>query len=308
MPGPVGAGLTPVIAVKVENDPVARPQAGLDAADLVVEELIEGGRTRFAAVYQSVIPTSVGPVRSLRHVDAAIVAPFADALHYSGGAAVTMKYVKGVLPKRITLYPDGAKGSYRDADRPAPHNLFMRLDKLAAKVKTRTTPAVGLFARTDNYTWADLGALEPVAESEISRVTIKFSAAETSTWTWSKNDKLWLRAESGQPFVTPDGARIGAENIVILIVKTSNAGYNDPKGNPVPRTNLTGSGKGYILVNGARMSVTWQKKTVSSQITLLDGGGNLVNLPPGRTWVELVPKKGGKVSWKAPKSATPATS
>lgn len=297
-PGPAGARVHPVVVVKVDNDPATRPQSGLEDADLVIEEVVEGGMTRFAAVYQSVMPEAVGPVRSIRHVDAALVSPMADALIYSGAAPAALKYVKGVLPKRIKLYSDGAKGTYRDPGRVAPRNLYVSLDTLVGRLKPRATPAVGLLTRTDDYSWGDIGALEPIAESAVSRLTLKFSAVETCTWSWSKNDKAWLRGEKGQPFVNPDGERIMVPNLVVLIVRMTKAGYTDGNGVSVPKTELSGSGKGYILVNGARMSITWSKKTPTSHITLTDGGGNTVNLPPGRTWIALVPKSGGKVGFK----------
>ena len=84
--GPDDAQWKPIVVVKVENNSLVRPQTGLESADLIFEELVEGGASRFAAVFQSNIPDEVGPVRSVRHVDVSLAAPIADVFVFSGGA------------------------------------------------------------------------------------------------------------------------------------------------------------------------------------------------------------------------------
>ena len=127
LPGPEDAQIQPIVVVKIENDPVVRPQTGLDRADLIFEELVEGGMTRFAVVYQSDLPDEVGPVRSVRHVDVAIAEPIADAFVFSGGAKRTMKFVKRKIPTTISVVNEGAPGMYRKSDIPAPHNIFLKM-------------------------------------------------------------------------------------------------------------------------------------------------------------------------------------
>ncbi|HMU37099.1 MAG TPA: DUF3048 domain-containing protein, partial [Marmoricola sp.] len=75
----------PVVIVKVPNTPEARPQMGLNKADLVTEELVEGGITRLAVVFDAKIPSEVGPVRSMRSSDIGIAKP-ANAVVVSSGA------------------------------------------------------------------------------------------------------------------------------------------------------------------------------------------------------------------------------
>ena len=127
LPGPEDAQIQPIVVVKIENDPIVRPQTGLDRADLIFEELVEGGMTRFAVVYQSDLPDEVGPVRSVRHVDVAIAEPIADAFVFSGGAKRTMKFVKRKIPTTISVVNEGAPGMYRKSDIPAPHNIFLKM-------------------------------------------------------------------------------------------------------------------------------------------------------------------------------------
>ena len=106
--------------VKIENTAKARPQAGLEDADIVFEELVEGGVTRFFAVFQSEVPAQVGPVRSARLVDATLLPPFDGIFLYSGGRDDVQAAIAGTAV-RVT---EGAAGVYRQSGRSAPSNLF----------------------------------------------------------------------------------------------------------------------------------------------------------------------------------------
>ena len=80
-----GGARRPALAVKIENSVDARPQSGLNAADVVWEEVVEGGITRFVAVYHSTLPPEIGPIRSVRPMDAAIAGPLHGLFAFSGG-------------------------------------------------------------------------------------------------------------------------------------------------------------------------------------------------------------------------------
>ena len=88
-PGEPGAldvfgGVQP-IAVKVDNAAGAWPQFGLSSAEVIFEVPVEGGLTRFTALYFNARPTVVGPVRSVRPVDADLLAAFRPVLASTGG-------------------------------------------------------------------------------------------------------------------------------------------------------------------------------------------------------------------------------
>ena len=303
----------PVLVIKVENDPSVRPQSGLDRADVVFEELVEGGITRFCTMFQSSLPKEIGPVRSVRHVDASIASPVADFFIFSGGARPTLRYVRADLPKGVKILTEGAPGMYRSRKHYAPHNLFLNPQVLVAKSKHSNTPTDGIFYRDPNAgTEVESSTPTPVPSvSGSSRPVIatyipvtglnaRFSNSETPRWVWNQKRGEWLRFESSRKHTNTAGVQLGVPNLVILNVKTIDAGYRDPAGNYVPRTVFTGTGKGYVLENGQALAVKWSKPALGSQVTLTDVTGKVVTLSPGRTWVELIPNTGSFTLVKKP--------
>lgn len=124
----------PALSVKIENsaEKGVRPQAGLQAADVVYEEVVEGLITRFLAIYNSTLPDTVGPIRSVRATDPNIVWPIGGVFAYSGGAAPNVELIRQAP---VNAVDETAAGSamFRDRSRPAPHNLFGRPAELIAK-------------------------------------------------------------------------------------------------------------------------------------------------------------------------------
>lgn len=306
----------PVLVIKVENDPTVRPQSGLDSADIVFEELVEGGITRFATIFQSKIPKEIGPVRSVRHVDAAIAAPVADYFIFSGGARPTLTYLRGNLPKGVKILTEGAPGMHRTNYHYAPHNLYLNAQTLVAKSSHSNSATNGMFSRPKNYVWAmptltatPTPTASPSASSTpavpiytpASGARVVFSYSETPNWKWSKKRGEWVRFEGSQPHMAKGGKQLGFTNLVALNVQTADAGYRDPAGNFVPRTIFTGSGKGTVMMDAKAVQVTWFKADLKSQVILRDVAGNIVTLKPGRTWVELIPDTGSFTVVKAAK-------
>ena len=317
LPGPPDAQLRPIMMVKIENDPTVRPQTGLDHADMVVEELVEGGITRFAAAYQSDIPDEIGPVRSIRHVDASLATPIADVFVFSGGAPRTMRFVRRKLPTNITVVTEGGVGMRRVRKHRPPHNIFLTPAKLLDTIAVTDTPSTGFFATPDNAgpitadplaseegtpvpTQSAIPTVEPEIPAAVAKVAVTFSYREKPTWTWDGTQ--WRRAEGKKKFTNPAGEQLGVDTLVILYVRTIDAGYRDPAGSYVPRTVITGSGDGYLLSDGTGRKVRWYKQHVRDVMTLVDESGSVVSLPKGTSWVSLVPIDGGQVEFSAPKA------
>lgn len=320
LPSEPGDNAKPILVVKVENDPTVRPQTGLDHADLIFEELVEGGITRFATVFQSDIPAEIGPVRSIRHVDASLASPMADIFVFSGGAPKTMRFVEQKVPASITVVTEGGVGMYRSRKHSAPHNVFLKPAKLIASVADNASPSDGFFVRLDpnapltapttSPSAVPSGSATPkpptVTITPTSKVSVGFSTFENPVWKWNAEKGLWMRFERSTPFKNIDGTQFGTKNLVLLYVKTIDAGYNDPAGNYVPRSVLTHTGPGYLITDGKRQKVTWSKEHVADPVTLFDEAGNQVAVPTGKTWVSLVPVKDGKVKFTGVKpSASP---
>ena len=307
----------PVIVIKVENDPMIRPQSGLESADIIFEELVEGGITRFATIWQSKFPKEIGPVRSVRHVDVSIAAPIADFFVFSGGARPTISYVRGNSGKGVYILTEGAPGMYRTNYHSAPHNLFispLRLIKGMKKTKTPTQPLFTAGTRTvdetptaltptpDPSASASTKPLPDVAAKLITKVNLRFSSSENPVWAWSKSLGKWVRSEGSVPSFARSGVRLSATNVVVLKVKTQDAGYRDPAGSFVPRTILQGTGKGWLLVDHKQLPITWSKPELKSPFTFRDAAGNPVSLKPGNTWVELIPTDDGNAKFTYPKA------
>src|SRR5690242_7027222 len=168
----------PVMIVKIDNTESSRPQIGLKGADMVSEELVEGGSTRLAVFYYSSVPKLVGPVRSFRATDIGIVKPEKAALVASGGAPPTVRRMRGA---HIKTYTEGAPGFFRDNSRPAPYNLFMHLRVLAKHLKSRGRPA--------NYLpWGSPGDLPSGRPAK--RISAVFSGGHTTTWKYQAGHYL----------------------------------------------------------------------------------------------------------------------
>lgn len=299
LPGPDDAQIQPIVVVKIENDPVVRPQTGLDRADLIFEELVEGGMTRFAAIYQSDLPDEVGPVRSVRHVDVAIAEPMADAFVFSGGARRTMKFVKRKIPTTISVINEGAPGMYRKPGLSAPHDLFIKLSEMLDSIAAKNTASTGFFVRPETSatnasptaTSSSSASASPTAVTgkSVSSVGVVFSSFAGPNWKWNDTDKLWMRSEGIKPFLNKDGTQFGTNNLVIIEVREIDAGYKGQTGGYVPRTVLTGSGRAWVLSDGKAIELAWNKPFVDAQMELTDLDGNPFTMPTGRSWVELVP-------------------
>ena len=284
--GPDDAQWKPIVVVKVENNSLVRPQTGLESADLIFEELVEGGASRFAAVFQSNIPDEVGPVRSVRHVDVSLAAPIADVFVFSGGAKKTMNYVGLELPAATSQVNEGFPGMNRKAGISAPNNLFLDTKQMLAAVAQSDTPSSGFFVPAPSSSATPGPA--PVGKA-VSTVEVAFSTLAEPNWKWNATDKLWMRSEGTKPFTNKDGSLFGTNNLVIIEIREVDAGYKGSTGGYVPRSVTSGSGRAWVLSNGKAVEVKWNKPTVTSQVELSDTNGNPFTMPTGRTWVELLP-------------------
>ena len=278
LPAEGDAPRRPVIVVKIDNTASSNPQVGLSKADLVVEELVEGGSTRLAVFYYSELARRVGPVRSMRATDIGIVEPAEAVLVASGGAPPTVRRVAAADIKTIT---EGGVGYSRDSGRMSPYNLFMDLPALAKTLKAPEPP----------QSYLPWGSEEDFPEGRVARtVSAQFSGGHTTSWEYKRGGYVNLNSEAAQ------GDEFRPDTVLVLRVKVGDAGYKDPAGNPVPETRFTGNGAAMVFHGGRVVRGTWSKKGLASPVSLRTGAGALT-LPPGNVWIELVPTNGGGVSF-----------
>jgi hypothetical protein len=270
----------PALAIKVENAPEARPQAGLNDADVVVEEPVEGGYTRFIAIFHCGTSDRVGPVRSGRTTDPAYLSQFGEPLFgYSGAAPGVTRGVQ--RSELIDLNYSVATDAYaRDPARIAPHNLYTTTVALwKAGRGSGTTPGrVFTYAERWNST-----------AKKVSTVHLPFSSVSDVVWTWSRADHAWLRFHGDQAHQLDGGSQVSATNVVIQVVDVSTGRIIDAAGNPSPIVKLTGSGRAYVLRDGRVIKGRWERDSLDDLTRFVTKDGTEIALAPGRTWVELLP-------------------
>jgi len=283
----------PALAVKIENTPEARPQTGLDKADIVWEEVVEGGITRFAAVFNSVVPDSVGPVRSVRPMDAGITAPMHGLIAFSGGIGSFVSAIQAAGVQTISM-DQGSLGFARSQARAAPHNVYGTpttfWNQADANHQASPPPQFG-FATTAGAATATL------AGTPLTTLNLHLSGFSNPIWTWSATTGVFARAEGGKAAVTAAGGQLTATNIVVLRVREASTGATDPAGNPVPETVMVDSGDALVATEGKQVAAKWSKASTAEPVVLTSAAdGSPLKLAPGNTWIELVPVSGGSIT------------
>ncbi|WP_189220510.1 MULTISPECIES: DUF3048 domain-containing protein [Streptomyces] len=274
-----GAGRS-VLAVKIDNVGAARPQTGLDAADIVYVEQVEGGLSRLMAVYATRLPDAVGPVRSARESDLELLRQFDEpTLAYSGAQRRLLPVIDSA-PVRAETPGDAADAYYRDAGRRAPHNLYLRPERLigsapGADVLTtgfRTGPAPGGGTPRESY-------------------SVRYPSAGF-TFTWSGSRQRWLVSMDGTPTVTTDGERVAAATVVVQYVDVRKSAYHDVRGSNSPYTETVGSGKARVLRDGRMYDVNWERPVASGGTEFTTADGAPVDFAEGQVWVVLARSSG----------------
>ena len=279
----------PAVIVKVDNDAAASPQSGLDQADVVYEEVVEGGITRYLAVFQSQDADPVGPVRSVRETDADIVRPIGGLFAYSGGIPPFVSLIDSTGIIDVGANDDGS-AYYRSNARNAPDNLYSSTTVLRQRTPAGAGPPPSLF----DYVGAHEKFSEP-GEEAAAHVTVTMSGATVATWSYDAATRQWDRSTNSVPQTVAVGTALSPgppvafTNIIVEMVPYQNTGFIDPAGNPVPYANTVGSGPAVILSDGELADATWSKATPSAITTYQASDGSPIRLVRGTTWVMLAP-------------------
>lgn len=278
---PVGAVPGPSLAAKIDNHVDARPQVGLEHTDLVFEELVEGGLTRYVAVWQSDVPAEIGPIRSIRPMDPDIISPFGGIVAYSGGQDRFVRAMKATgVYNAIHGQSDTAAVMYRTDTKRAPHNVLVRAPELIA-LHAELAPPAQQFAFAP-----DVASSSAVRDgAPITSIALRFGAPSTPSWAFDAASGRYLRSQAGAADLDTAGAQLGADNVIVLRVPVGNDGG-------VPKTELIGSGEAWVSSGGSMIAAVWSKPSPTGLIRLVDPAGNVVRLAPGNTWIELVPLSG----------------
>lgn len=279
-PAPTDA---PVLAVKVDNSPAGRPWTGVEDADVVYVEPVEGGTTRLLAVFSSRLPASVGPVRSARESDVTVLGAYGrPGLAFSGAAPELAGTLAGA--SLVPLTPQSAGDAFRrDGARRAPVNLY-------------ADPAALLAAAGDASPPRDVGfrfGAAPAGGEVVRHRDVSFGSAELGL-TWNAVRGRWLvEPGGGDPAVPATGGEpIGAATVLIQRVTTRPSAIRDAAGAVSPYAVTVGEGEAEVLRDGRAYPARWSRPTPTDPTAVLGPDRRPVAFAPGPVWVLLVPAEG----------------
>ncbi len=271
-------GTAPVLAVKIDNTGPARPRVGLDHADLVYVEPVEGGLTRLLAVFATRMPPAVGPIRSAREADSTLLANVGRvAFAYSGSSAVTAAVIdKG---RQVDVSMDAGPGGFRrEPGRRAPYNVIGDPAALLARAGG-SMPAgdIGL------HVGAAPGGGLPGARVETAYPSARISLS------WEPASGRYQVRTDGRPEVTPEGTPVGPASIFVQHITTRPSANRDVNGVATPLLHLVGSGAAQVVREGRVFEGTWSRGAEADPTRLTDAAGMELTFPPGPVWVLLIP-------------------
>jgi hypothetical protein len=279
--------------VKIDNAPKARPQIGLNQADVVFEEGVEGGITRFAALFHSEESKPVGPVRSARTTDIRLLSALRHPLFaYSGANATFQRSVHEapLVDVGVDAHPDRY---HRDSARPSPYNLFSDTDLLFDLAPDGSVPPPALFAFRSPAAAPSGPGARAVSHA---RVFWQASKLTEALWDWDATAKGWRRTQNGEVHVDGAGKQVTPANVVVQFVTYHDTGQVDSTGTAVPEADVVGEGDAWVLTGGMLIPCRWSKASDTDITRYTDASGTEVQLARGKTWVELVPPGQGEAS------------
>ena len=279
--------------VRLPNDPSARPQVGLSKADIVFEMIVEGGITRYSAIFHSQDPKAVGPTRSYRFSDLHITQMLRGALVASGATIEERDAVTNSIRAGNMISVDGerdGRGYYRVGGRGGLNNLFIDPEVVRNSVNDAggsgpvDVPPLAFFSSLDH----DVMAGGFTSSTAAAKVTLPLR--DPSTFTYDEGSRGYRRSQAGAQTIDPDGSvPILARNVVVIhtdIWETSVV--EDIYGSKGLDYRMTGEGKAEVFRDGRRVDGTWKRPGPLDMFTFYDGAGERILLEPGQTWIHFL--------------------
>lgn len=277
----------PAIAVKIENSSVAYPLKGLEQAEIVYEELVEGGITRFLAMYHCTDAELAGPIRSARVVDPAIMTPTTYILAFSGANAHVFSRLDEAGIVQIEENAAGEAMQRVETGNSFEHTLFAD----TAGVRKLGRKEYGEPPPDDVYVFGDLpdGKFKKANE-----ITITFSGSSVVSYTFDSGK--YYRYQGGEPFRSDTGDQIAVDNVLIELHAVNLSGPMDVAGTAGTEiADVTGSGKAVLFRDGRAIKGMWVREAIEDPVRFQTKDGATMVLRPGTTWIHLVPNENGEV-------------
>ena len=293
----------PAVSAKIDNTYAGRPQLALNDADIVYVTRVEVGLTRLLPVWHSSVPEAIGPVRSVRPVDAAIVDPFHGVFVYSGGQA----------PFKSTAVNTGLVNSdedtemnnetyYRETTRKAPWNLYFSAQKLQELyADEQPVPQAG-FEFDPIPSAVSQGVVANGLSVKYPKMTSVWDLG-TAPFDWAEPLQIaWLRSQDGTPHTQFGGDQLAAKNVVVMEV-VHDLSFVDPTYGAIPEARLENNeGIAHVFSDGYYLKGAWSKGGIEDPVILTTDAGEFLKLAVGNTWVEMmdIPKSVLDISLTAP--------
>lgn len=261
------------LTIKIDNTQEAHPQYALDQADVVYEEIVEGGITRLAAIFNSHLPPKVGPVRSVRRTDREIVFPIGGLFAFSGGAQYAVSTIE-TAPVKLFQQSNAGGAMFRDPTRPPPHNLF---------ANARALMAMGGRVRVPRPLFTYVPASSPPIGAPVAWFNVNFLAGYATEFQWNGRTHSWPRLIFGRADVSAAGIQLAPANVIVMSVN-----YKGGVGVEGSEARLTGTGPVMVFSDGRLQRGHWFRSSIAKTTAYRTDSGQVIALRPGQTWVELL--------------------
>lgn len=275
----------PILVVKIDDTPAAHPQAGLEDADIVYIEQVEGGLTRLAAIFSSKIPSVVGPVRSARISDIEILEQFGRvAFAYSGAQSKLLPVIAAANLENLGAQRQSKEIYSNDPLRTPPTAMMLQAQTLMRKVAAENLPV----AKSKSPDWSFSETIEtgtPIASVKVSWPANSYVA------TWSKSENRWLLSHSASANLAASGVHLGPTTFVIQLVSITPSEYHDKVGGVTPFSATIGNGRGYILRDGKYIPALWNRPTGVDGTSWTTVDGEEIPFAAGQIWIALTDKE-----------------
>jgi hypothetical protein len=288
-----------VHAVKIDNHPRSRPQVGMLQADVVYEELVEGGLTRFLVVYHCQNAQRLGPIRSARLVDPDLLVLYSPVLFgYSGAAPPVTAKVRSTAGVIDLAHGANGPAYARQGGRGAPHNLYTTSANLLGRPAAQ---GVQGNARTGyQFDEALLNAPPPAAPAPAAPaspgaappppppappgagVDLSYSGGSSVSYSYDPASRKYLRSQAGGPHRDESGTQLSATNVLVFKVPVQVVAGS-------AHITVVGESEAIVLRGGQAVTGRWRRPGLGDQYTLVDGAGQPIKLAPGNIWINLVP-------------------
>ncbi len=273
-----------VIAVMLDNQYSARPQAALSMCDVVYEILAEGNITRYMGIIGSEKPDNIGPIRSSRDyfVDKALEY---DALYvHVGGSPQAYEAIRDLSVASVDAMNQSSDIFWRKKHKFPPHNTYSDYDVIIKGASRKKFREEGKFKPLLFY------EEETEIEGErISYICFPYNDRKYySEYQYNKEEKIYNRYVNGEPHLDEnEDIPIQTKNIIVQFVETKRI-KGDPEGRLTMR--LIGEGRGLYITNGKYIEITWKKTGERSMTRYYDEDGNEISLNPGKIWIQVYPE------------------